>query len=79
MVVSIFDFCKNSAYLLSHPLFVNLTYFESAKNVFNTGSAFHSRNKNEAILGSLMVHPILQYLANAVTGHAIYVPYVSQF
>ncbi|PKC05521.1 hypothetical protein RhiirA5_420813 [Rhizophagus irregularis] len=28
---------------------------------------FYSTNKNEVILGLLMVHPILQYLANAVT------------
>ncbi|CAG8667140.1 7760_t:CDS:10, partial [Ambispora leptoticha] len=45
-----------------------------AKNVFNIASTFHSTNKNEAILGSLMIHPVLQYLANAVTGHPIYVP-----
>ncbi|CAG8498798.1 13585_t:CDS:2 [Funneliformis mosseae] len=50
------------------------TLLETCKNVFNTGSAFYSRNKNEAILGLLMIHLILQYLANAVTGHAIYVP-----
>ncbi|CAG8740062.1 11641_t:CDS:2, partial [Ambispora leptoticha] len=30
-------------------------------------------NKNEALLGSLMIHPVLQYLVNA-TNHAIYVP-----
>ncbi|CAJ0841840.1 4394_t:CDS:10 [Entrophospora sp. SA101] len=28
-----------------------------AKNIFNTTSAFHSINKNEALLGSLMIHP----------------------
>ncbi|CAG8569043.1 14913_t:CDS:2 [Dentiscutata erythropus] len=44
-----------------------------AKNVFNTTSAFHSINKNEALLGSLMIHPVLQYLVNA-TKHVIYVP-----
>ncbi|CAH1760370.1 8291_t:CDS:2 [Entrophospora sp. SA101] len=34
-----------------------------AKNIFNTTSAFHSINKNEALLGSLMIHPVLQYLS----------------
>ncbi|RIA92108.1 hypothetical protein C1645_821189 [Glomus cerebriforme] len=55
-------------------IFVTDVLIWFTKNVFNTGSAFHSRNKNEAILGSLIVYLILQYLANAVTGHAIYVP-----
>ncbi|CAG8527776.1 14127_t:CDS:10 [Acaulospora morrowiae] len=31
-------------------------------------------NKNEAILGSLMIHPVLQYLTNAVTSRPVYVP-----
>ncbi|CAG8644531.1 18126_t:CDS:10, partial [Acaulospora morrowiae] len=44
-----------------------------AKNVFNTTSAFHSINKNEALLGSLMIHPVLQYLVNSAN-HIIYVP-----
>ncbi|CAG8655467.1 11457_t:CDS:10 [Ambispora gerdemannii] len=44
-----------------------------AKNIFNTTSAFHSINKNEALLGSLMIHPVLQYLVNS-TNHIIYVP-----
>ncbi|CAG8562785.1 10805_t:CDS:10 [Diversispora eburnea] len=33
-----------------------------AKNVFNTTLTFHCINKNEALLGSLMIHPVLQYL-----------------
>ncbi|CAG8633173.1 10756_t:CDS:2, partial [Diversispora eburnea] len=36
-------------------------------------SAFHSINKNEVLLGSLIIHPVLQYLVNA-TDHVIYVP-----
>ncbi|CAG8492228.1 1245_t:CDS:2 [Acaulospora morrowiae] len=32
------------------------------------------KNENDAILGSLMIHPVLRYLANALAGHPIYVP-----
>ncbi|CAG8621738.1 12430_t:CDS:10, partial [Gigaspora rosea] len=54
-------------------IFVTDVLLWFAKNVFNTTSTFHSINKNEALLGSLMIHPVLQYLVNA-TKHVIYVP-----
>ncbi|KAF0488695.1 hypothetical protein F8M41_022200 [Gigaspora margarita] len=30
-----------------------------ANNIFNTASAFHGKHKNETLLGSSMIHPIL--------------------
>ncbi|CAG8523913.1 2512_t:CDS:10 [Scutellospora calospora] len=44
-----------------------------ANNVFNTASAFHGIHKNEALLGSSMIHPILQYLMNT-TDRITYIP-----
>ncbi|KAF0488693.1 hypothetical protein F8M41_022198 [Gigaspora margarita] len=45
-----------------------------ANNIFNTASAFHGKHKNEALLGSSMIHPILQYLMNATTNRITYIP-----
>ncbi|CAG8601925.1 1509_t:CDS:10, partial [Dentiscutata heterogama] len=42
-------------------------------NIFNTASAFHGIHKNEALLGSSMIHPILQYLMNT-TDRITYIP-----
>uniref|UniRef100_U9SNZ8 Uncharacterized protein n=2 Tax=Rhizophagus irregularis TaxID=588596 RepID=U9SNZ8_RHIID len=53
--------------------FVTDVFLWFTKNVFNPASAFHSKNKNEALLGSLMIHPMLQYLTNT-TDRVIYVP-----
>ncbi|CAG8496648.1 15589_t:CDS:2, partial [Funneliformis mosseae] len=53
--------------------FVTDVFLWFTKNVFNPASAFRSKNKNEALLGSLMIHPMLQYLINA-TDRVIYVP-----
>ncbi|KAF0370206.1 hypothetical protein F8M41_013268 [Gigaspora margarita] len=44
-----------------------------ANNIFNTASAFHGIHKNEALLGSSMIHPILQYLMNT-TKEITYIP-----
>ncbi|PKB95518.1 hypothetical protein RhiirA5_436565 [Rhizophagus irregularis] len=53
--------------------FVTDVFLWFTKNVFNPALAFHSKNKNEALLGSLMIHPMLQYLTNT-TDRVIYVP-----
>ncbi|CAH1768749.1 6270_t:CDS:2, partial [Entrophospora sp. SA101] len=46
----------------------------NSTNVFPSQSTFHSSYKSEAILGSLMAHPVLQYLVNATNSQPYYVP-----
>ncbi|KAG9291731.1 hypothetical protein G9A89_012016 [Geosiphon pyriformis] len=45
-----------------------------ADTVFNPDSAFHSPRAKESVLGSLLVHPVLQYLINTSDSAIIYLP-----
>ena len=46
----------------------------SADTVFNPNSAFHSPRAQESVLGSLLVHTVLQHLINASDSGIIYLP-----